>query len=988
MIGQAQVTDPLMTALRGDRIGHAYLFSGPRGCGKTTSARILARCLNCAEGPTDTPCGTCDSCVELSRAGGGSLDVIEIDAASHNGVDDARDLRERAVFAPSRDRYKIFILDEAHMVTPQGFNALLKLVEEPPEHVKFIFATTEPDKVIGTIRSRTHHYPFRLVPPAAMLEYVESLCAQEGIAVEPGVLPLVVRAGGGSPRDTLSILDQLIAGSDESSVGYERAVALLGYTHGELLDGVVEAFASDDAGAAFSAVDRVVQTGQDPRRFVDDLLERLRDLIIIAATGAGAAAVLRGTPTDELERMSVQAQAFGSERLSRTADIVSATLDEMGGATAPRLQLELMIARVLTALRASAAAAQSALGGGEAGAVAPAQQPGAAAPAQQSPPAAPAAGSVGPAAAVPASPAAAPAAAPANPTAVPAAPTAPPAAPAAPANPTAAVAAPATAAVPAAPANPTDAPPAATEEPPAAADPTPAPESGASPAASPDAGSVESAAPAAAAPADETSTTEAMAASEASAGAAAATQQGAQAEPSPAAAEGTVPETGVDPRLDDVPAAGWATVAPGTAQQAAATSGSAQAAPADGSPQGTAPGDSAERPAQTAGTERPGASAPADEAPAGPLTLARLNEAWPRILDGLRTTAPQSAELVGQSRAAEVRPGDVVMMAFPSQRHMSGFKGAPADDLRNAIVEVLGVRVKYLARVEPQTPAPSDEVPPPDDDPEPGSYDDAYARPESGSSSGSAGHSPHAGPSTPAGQRPAPAGDTAATAHRGGTADASAQTRGTGAPVTEWAVAAIPRAAGDMTTVPEPARESSGSADADVHPGASDAAPGAASTPNTARSDTTVAPATSADGADGAPAPAAPSAASVAGPTDWGVNLKAPDPVDTEPPAADAAPEVVAAVPAAPAASAAPAPAPAAPGAFAPPEPHPEPEPPIDEPPVPSEPNDPSRPTVQRRQVYVPDGVERRGEAVVRQMLGATFLHEEPYDPPATARFS
>ena len=363
MIGQAQVTDPLMTALRGDRIGHAYLFSGPRGCGKTTSARILARCLNCAEGPTDTPCGTCDSCVELSRAGGGSLDVIEIDAASHNGVDDARDLRERAVFAPSRDRYKIFILDEAHMVTPQGFNALLKLVEEPPEHVKFIFATTEPDKVIGTIRSRTHHYPFRLVPPAAMLEYVESLCAQEGIAVEPGVLPLVVRAGGGSPRDTLSILDQLIAGSDESSVGYERAVALLGYTHGELLDGVVEAFASDDAGAAFSAVDRVVQTGQDPRRFVDDLLERLRDLIIIAATGAGAAAVLRGTPTDELERMSVQAQAFGSERLSRTADIVSATLDEMGGATAPRLQLELMIARVLTALRASAAAAQSALGG-------------------------------------------------------------------------------------------------------------------------------------------------------------------------------------------------------------------------------------------------------------------------------------------------------------------------------------------------------------------------------------------------------------------------------------------------------------------------------------------------------------------------------------------------------------------------------------------------------------------------------------------------
>ncbi|MGO3250910.1 MAG: DNA polymerase III subunit gamma and tau [Microbacterium gubbeenense] len=349
MIGQSQVTDPLMTALRSDRIGHAYLFSGPRGCGKTTSARILARCLNCAEGPTDTPCGTCDSCVELSRDGGGSLDVVEIDAASHNGVDDARDLRERAVFAPARDRYKIFILDEAHMVTPQGFNALLKLVEEPPAHVKFIFATTEPDKVIGTIRSRTHHYPFRLVPPASMLEYVEKLCDQEQIAPEPGVLSLVVRAGAGSPRDTLSILDQLIAGSEGQSVSYARAVALLGYTHGELLDDVAIAFAARDAAAAFGAVDRVVQTGQDPRRFVDDLLERLRDLIVIAATGDQAATVLRGLPADELERMQAQAAAYGSARLSRAADIVSSALDQMTGATSPRLQLELMIARVLTA---------------------------------------------------------------------------------------------------------------------------------------------------------------------------------------------------------------------------------------------------------------------------------------------------------------------------------------------------------------------------------------------------------------------------------------------------------------------------------------------------------------------------------------------------------------------------------------------------------------------------------------------------------------
>jgi DNA polymerase-3 subunit gamma/tau len=351
MIGQAQVTEPLMTALRSDRVGHAYLFSGPRGCGKTTSARILARCLNCAEGPTDVPCGTCESCIELGRGGGGSLDVVEIDAASHNGVDDARDLRERAIFAPARDRFKIFILDEAHMVTPQGFNALLKLVEEPPDHVKFIFATTEPEKVIGTIRSRTHHYPFRLVAPGPMLDYVAQLCETEGVQVERGVLPLVVRAGGGSPRDTLSLLDQLIAGSDSEDdrvlVRYARAVALLGYTPGELLDEVIDAFAGQDAAAAFAAVDRVVQTGQDPRRFVDDLLERLRDLIVIAATGAAASSVMRGVPADELERMSHQAAAFGSERLSRTADLVIATLDEMTGATSPRLQLELMVARVL-----------------------------------------------------------------------------------------------------------------------------------------------------------------------------------------------------------------------------------------------------------------------------------------------------------------------------------------------------------------------------------------------------------------------------------------------------------------------------------------------------------------------------------------------------------------------------------------------------------------------------------------------------------------
>lgn len=346
LIGQAQVTAPLMAALRADRVNHAYLFSGPRGCGKTTSARILARCLNCAEGPTDTPCGKCDSCVELARDGGGSLDVVEIDAASHNGVDDARELRERAGYAPARDRYKIFILDEAHMVTPQGFNALLKIVEEPPAHVKFIFATTEPEKVIATIRSRTHHYPFRLVPPAQMIDYLEEVCTSEKVEIAPGVMPLVVRSGGGSVRDSLSLLDQLIAGS-EGRVEYDRAVALLGYTPESLLDEAVDALAIRDSASAFAAVDKVIQSGQDPRQFVEDLLERLRDIILVASVGAEAKAVLRGSTDDMIDKMKSQAGKFGQAELTHAASEVNAALSAMSGATSPKLHLELMIAKVL-----------------------------------------------------------------------------------------------------------------------------------------------------------------------------------------------------------------------------------------------------------------------------------------------------------------------------------------------------------------------------------------------------------------------------------------------------------------------------------------------------------------------------------------------------------------------------------------------------------------------------------------------------------------
>ena len=347
VIGQDHVTEPLRAALAGNRVNHAYLFSGPRGCGKTTSARILARALNCAQAPVADPCGECDSCQDLARGGPGSIDVIEIDAASHGGVDDARDLREKAFFAPVRDKYKVYIIDEAHMVTTQGFNALLKLVEEPPPHLRFIFATTEPDKVLPTIRSRTHHYPFRLIPPRLLSSYLSELCEKEHVTIEAAALPLVVRAGAGSARDTLSVLDQLMGGAGPDGVTYALASGLLGYTPDALLDDVIEAFAAGDGASVFAVVDRVIETGQDPRRFTEDLLRRLRDLVIISAVPDAPATGLIDVAEDAGERLVAQAARFGATELSRAADLVANGLTEMRGATAPRLLLELICARVL-----------------------------------------------------------------------------------------------------------------------------------------------------------------------------------------------------------------------------------------------------------------------------------------------------------------------------------------------------------------------------------------------------------------------------------------------------------------------------------------------------------------------------------------------------------------------------------------------------------------------------------------------------------------
>ncbi|MCH4836080.1 DNA polymerase III subunit gamma/tau [Bifidobacterium pseudocatenulatum] len=348
VIGQDQVTIPLMRALDENKLTHAYLFSGPRGCGKTSSARILARCVNCAKGPTSHPCGECESCKDLATGGPGSIDVVEIDAASHNGVDDARELRERAGFAPARDRYKIFILDEAHMVTPQGFNALLKIVEEPPEHVMFIFATTEPDKVIGTIRSRTHHYPFRLVPQEVMGPYLEQICEDEHIEAEPGVLRLAMRAGGGSMRDTLSVLDQLMVGAVDGSIAYDSAVALLGFTPDALIGEAVDAVADKNGEALYGVIQKVVVGGFDPRRFVEDLLARVRDLLVLTLGGERAESVLSDDAAAEnMDDLRRQASALGLSALTQMADTINATLANMTGAISPRMRLELLAARLL-----------------------------------------------------------------------------------------------------------------------------------------------------------------------------------------------------------------------------------------------------------------------------------------------------------------------------------------------------------------------------------------------------------------------------------------------------------------------------------------------------------------------------------------------------------------------------------------------------------------------------------------------------------------
>ncbi|MGA1810780.1 DNA polymerase III subunit gamma and tau [Frondihabitans sp. 4ASC-45] len=723
LIGQTQVTDPLRTALRTNRVNHAYLFSGPRGCGKTTSARILARCLNCAEGPTDTPCGVCPSCVELARDGSGSLDVIEIDAASHGGVEDSRDLRDRAIFAPARDRYKIFILDEAHMVTNQGFNALLKIIEEPPEHVKFIFATTEPEKVIGTIRSRTHHYPFRLVPPAQMLDYIGSLSETEGVVAAPGVLPLVVRAGGGSVRDTLSLLDQLMAGSEAGSIEYERAVALLGYTHASLLDGVIDALGARDGAATFAAIDRVVQTGQDPRRFVEDLLERLRDLIVVGATNEGASAVLRGITADELDHLGRQAHSFGQAELSRSADVVNRALTDMTGATSPRLHLELMVARIL--VPESDESGRGALARverlerrvGVSDSSAPAGSAGASAGGVPA--------SAAPAASAPASRVASAAAGSASPGAT-----------------------------------------------------------------------ASSSTPASAAP---TSSTPASSSPTSSSPAAAADAWAQVAPAAPAVSSGSSASS-------DVPAASSPAAVPAAAVSSPASASSSPSSAAQPDPaEPSLPGSShsaawAQTPEVENAVEKPGAGVAG-----GTVSLQQLRDSWPEILEIVERDK-LSAWMVVMTATVRDFTGDVLTLLFPSHNDVELFKrpvGAGegvSEFLRRAIQQVLGIRVKYIARVDEaggssqsttpaQPPAPAATLAPVESARASDSPASAPAPATAPSASGASASAPSASAPAPAQSAPrasAPASSASTSVSAPPTASA---------PTTGWDVAAIPQSA-------------------------------------------------------------------------------------------------------------------------------------------------------------------------------------------------
>ncbi|MFE6409008.1 DNA polymerase III subunit gamma and tau [Streptomyces sp. NPDC057837] len=665
VIGQEHVTDPLQQALRNNRVNHAYLFSGPRGCGKTTSARILARCLNCEQGPTPTPCGECQSCQDLARNGPGSIDVIEIDAASHGGVDDARDLREKAFFGPARSRYKIYIIDEAHMVTSAGFNALLKVVEEPPEHLKFIFATTEPEKVIGTIRSRTHHYPFRLVPPGTLREYLAEVCRKEDIPVADGVLPLVVRAGGGSVRDSMSVMDQLLAGAAADGVTYAMATALLGYTEGSLLDSVVEAFATGDGAAAFEVVDRVIEGGNDPRRFVADLLERLRDLVILAAVPDAAEKGLIDAPADVLERMQAQAGTFGPAELTRAADIVNEGLTEMRGAHAPRLQLELICARVL--LPAAYGDERSVMArldrierGVSFSAAGPAGLPAMGyAPGPQGPHEAPGGAPAAPAAPVP--PGGGPAAARAavRGTGAPGAPGGPPgpggAGSAAPAGPGGGTAA-------------------APGHVPAAAQDGPA---------QPAAASQESGAPAGPAPGAPTAPV--------------------QPAPAPQAPPAAPPASGPAPGAWPTAApagsgrrpGGWPTSAPG----APAPAGSAAAPAAPGAPTpGAAPGAPQPAPAAPAAAP-PAQAAPVQAAPAGGLDPRVL---WPNILEAVKNRRRFTWILLSQNAQVTGFDGTTLQLGFVNAGARDNFLSSGSEDvLRQALGEQFNVQWKIEAIVDP-----------------------------------------------------------------------------------------------------------------------------------------------------------------------------------------------------------------------------------------------------------------------------------------------